>query len=614
MLRDYQEWAIAEVWRYFENHEGNPIVVMPVGTGKSHVLAGMIWGMLKAYPRTRCMLLTHVKELIQQNYQKFLATWPNAPAGVYSAGLNKKEAFYPITFGGIGSVAKNADLFGHIDLIFIDECDLVSPKETTMYRKFINQLMEVNPKLKVIGLTATPWRTGSGSLIEADNSLFTDIAVDMSGVDAFNWFVDNGFLCPLVSKPTRLILDTDNLHIRAGDFVEKEMQDMYDKPEITRLALAEAMEVAEERYKWLIFATGVEHAKHIAHELQMLGISAEAVYSGMDSKARDKAINDYKFGTLRALVNNNILTTGFDAPATDLLVVLRATASSRLWVQMLGRGTRPFYTDGFDLETQEGRLASIAASQKHNCMVLDYSRNIERLGPINDPLIPRKKGKKTGQPAPVKMCPMCSIYNHASARYCGGKSPDHAEFNKENGCGYEFAFEVKFKANASTKEIVKQDELPIVQTFSVDHITYSMHFKVGAPPILKVTYYCGIKAFTDYICLQHPQGSPGRQRANRWWREREMEAHSEPPQTVEDALERTEYVKVPTHLDVWINTKYPQIKRYCFDGTAFGTQQVHDPAHVVMPTTDTKGVKTLTREAPASVPPLYDDMDDDIPF
>lgn len=612
MLRDYQQWAVNSVWDFFrKNTTGNPLVVMPTGTGKSHVLAECIRSMLFAYPRTRVMVLTHVKELIEQNSKKFLEAWPNAPIGIYSAGLNKKEFEYPITFGGIASVAKKADLFGHIDLLFVDECDLVSPKETTMYRSFINALLKENPKLRVIGLTATDWRSGIGKLTEDENGLFTHTAVDMSGVTPFNWFVDNGYLCPLVSKPTRIVLDTDNLHIRGNEFIESEMQAAFDRPEITRAALREAMILGEDRNHWLIFSSGVEHAQHISQELNLMDISCEAIYSGMDKAKRKEYIDAYKAGELDALANNNILTTGFDAPHTDMIVMLRATMSSRLWVQIAGRGTRPVYESGFDLSTPEGRLAAIAASGKHNCLMMDYARNIERLGPVNDPVIPRPKGKGGPQPAPVKRCPACDNHNHASARWCGGKPKDHPLFKAENGCGEEFKFDVKIKMTASTKEIVRQDELPVVEIFAVDHLTYAKHDKRGAPPILKVTYYCGIKAFTDYICLEHPLGSPGRGRATSWWRERALGRHV--PATVAEASDSVSTLKVPTHISVWTNTKYPVIKNYSYDGTAFGTIKVEDPTMLTLPVVnstldkrehtvdfDTKGELVL--------------QDDDIPF
>src|SRR4029079_8138707 len=106
-------------------------------------------------------------------------------------------------------------------------------------------------------------------------------------------------------------------------------------------------------------------------------------------------------GEVRALVNNNILTTGYDDPTIDLIMVLRPTMSVVLWVQMLGRGTRPVFPPGYDSETLEQRMAAIMASGKFDCLVLDYAGNTRRLGPINDPVIPAPPKSKGTRDAPV---------------------------------------------------------------------------------------------------------------------------------------------------------------------------------------------------------------------
>lgn len=619
MERDYQVWGIEAIWRYFESNSGNPVVAMPTGTGKSHMISGFGLKAMRAWPTTRIMVLTHVKELIQQNFNKFLEAWPTAPAGIYSAGLNKKEYHLPITFGGIGSVAKKAHLFGRIDLLFIDECDLVNPTETTMYAKFIAALKVHNPHIKVIGLTATPWRAGLGHITN-EGGLFTDVAVDMTGVDAFNWFVDEGYLIPLVPKPTKLELDVSGVHMRGGDYVEKELQIAVDKAEITAAALHEALEYAHGRRRWLVFASGVAHARHIAEELNILGISARAVYSGMEKEGydRDQTLLDHKNGVFQAIVNNNILTTGYDDPQIDFILMLRPSGSSRLWVQMLGRGTRPCYMPGFDLSTKEGRLAAILASPKHNTLVMDFAANIRRLGPINDPVIPRQKGKGPPGEAPVKECPVCNTWNHATVRFCGGKSKENPAYNPAAGCGHEFIFVTKLKTEASTVTLIKgKIDLPIVESYHVDHITYTLHQKVGSEPMLKVTYYCGLKNFTDFVCVQHPEGNYARKRAKDWWK---MRSSLPVPTQTDDALDQAPGLASPTHLEVWINQKYPQIMRYCFDGSNFGKSDAVDPLSLHVPTSTTHHRNrsealpaNLTLIAPRLVVP-GDDFDDDIPF
>lgn len=540
--RSYQSEAVSSIFNYFTSSYGNPLVAMPTGSGKSVVIALFLQEVFKHYPNQKIMVLTHVKELIVQNHSKLMALWPNAPAGVHSAGLKKHDTLNQIIFGGIASVAKKWKQFGLVNLIVIDEAHLVSPNDETMYRSFIEALKSVNPHLKVIGLTATPWRLGQGRI--TDDGIFTDICFDITSLNAFNRLIAEGFICPLIPRQTQTMLNTDGVHMRGGEFIASELQFAVDKDDITSAALREAMEVGYERRKWLIFCSGVDHAIHVADMLNSFGVSCTTVHSKMTDAERDKNLADYKAGKYCAITNNNVLTTGFDDPKIDMIVVLRPTQSTVLWVQMLGRGTRPF---------------ECAEYKKENCLVLDFAGNTKRLGPINDPVIPRKKGEKGGE-APVKLCPVCGTYNHASARYCGGEA-----FMTPMGCGHEFVFMSKLKESSSTDALIK-GENPIVETFTVDTITISEHRKHDKPPAMKVTYYCGLQKFTDYVCIEH-DGFAAR-KARMWWRERSA---SPVPATTEEAIARATELKAATHLRIWVNKKYPEILTYCYDNTCFGT-------------------------------------------
>lgn len=555
MLRPYQQRAVDSVWKYFEKKSGNPLIAMPTGTGKSHVIGGFLQSVYQSYPNQRIMVLTHVKELIVQNHEKLIKMWPTAPAGIFSAGLNRKDLYCSITFAGIASVAKKAHTFGHIDLVIIDEAHLVSPAQNTSYLRFLADLKSHNPFLKVIGLTATPYRLGQGLLTD-EGGIFTDTCYDITGVEDFNRLIYDGYILPLIPKRTDFELDVDGVHMRGGEFIQKELQFAVDKFEITERAIKEAIEHGINRACWLVFAAGIEHAIHTAEMLCSMGITAKAVHGGnkeypMSNTDRAEAIRDHKKGDLQCLVNNNVLTTGFDNPLIDLIISLRPTSSPGLWVQMLGRGTRPVYAEGFDLSTVEGRLASIGASQKQNCLVLDFGANTFRLGPINDPVIPNPKSKKKGV-APVKLCETCDTYNHASVKFC-------------INCNQEFFFTTKLESHVSNEDLIKADA-PIVECFNVDHITYSIHSKKGAPNMMKVTYCCGFELYTEYLGFEHNTYISNK--ANRWWKERTDS--TQVPATTKEAIENVGMLSSCTHLRVWVNKKYPEILAHCFDGTNFG--------------------------------------------
>ena len=161
-FRPYQVEAIESIYHFFEqNKEGNPMIAMPTGTGKSIVIGGFVRSIFEHWPGQRVIKLTHVKELIEQNFDKLIRLWPTAPAGIYSASLNRRD-IAPITYAGIASVWKKAEEFGHVDIALVDECHLVSEKDGTMYQTFFKGLRKINPALRVIGLSATCYRLGHG--------------------------------------------------------------------------------------------------------------------------------------------------------------------------------------------------------------------------------------------------------------------------------------------------------------------------------------------------------------------------------------------------------------------------------------------------------------------
>jgi DNA repair protein RadD len=308
------------------------------------------------------------------------------------------------------------------------------------------------------------------------------------------------------------------------------------------------MEYGAQRRSWLIFASGVEHAEHVAQCLQTLGVRAAAVHSKISKERRNELITSFKNGSLRCIVNNNVLTTGFNYKALDCIAMLRPTTSPGLWVQMLGRGTRPNYLPGYDLSTQEGRLAAIQHSNKQNCLVLDFAGNTRRLGPINDPVIPKKrvKGAMPGV-APIKLCPTCGCYNHATAIRCENPACDHT-----------FERHVKLTSQADHAELIRSDA-PVINEMQVQRVLYTKWQLKGKPPMLKVSYFCGLDYAKDVVCFEHTGFA--RTKARQWWRERNS---NEPPETIDAALAIAQqgFLREPKAIRVHTNKKYPEITGY----------------------------------------------------
>lgn len=539
--RYYQDEAEYSIFDYFGSGKtGNPVVAMPTGTGKSIVIANFIRKIFSLWPNQRVMMLTHVKELIEQNAKKLIDVWSTAPIGVYSAGLNSRDFMMPIIFGGVQSVApaikKAAEFdarpahlrhFGWRDLLIIDECHLLSEKEDSYYQFIIAELKTINPNLKVIGFSATPYRMKTGMITE--NGIFTDICYDITGFESFNRLIVEGYIAPLYGKKTINKIDVSNVGLIGGEFNQKQLEAEADKDEIVFNIVKEIMEIASDRKAWLIFATGIKNTEHVSGIIQAYGLDVLPVHSKLPDKLNTERLNAFRAGEIRGIVSGQKLTTGFDHPPIDFIGDLNPTLSPGKHVQKYGRGTRPSPETG-----------------KVNCLVGDFGGNIKRLGPINDPRIPNRAGKGKGE-APVKICDICGIYNHASARIC-------------INCGNEFQIRSKLFETATEAEPLRSDA-PIVEYFDVRQVIYNLHEKkdkvtgaLTSPPMIKVSYFCGLQMFNEWVCLEHP--GLASKKARDWWRLRHKE---EPPATTRWALQRVSELRTPKKIKVWVNRKYPEI-------------------------------------------------------
>lgn len=385
-LRDYQREAIDQTYDWFrENATGNPCLVLPTGSGKSHIIAALCKESLKKNPDLKILMLTHVKELIGQNAEKMLLHWRGAPLGIYSSGMGKRELGHSITFAGIQSVRNRANDLGHIDLVIVDEAHLVSHKDEGGYRNLLNGLRAINPDLKVIGLTATPYRLGHG-LITDKPAIFDALIEPVSLAQ----LIEDGHLSVLRSKLTKTQLEVDGVHKRGGEYIESELQAKVNTPDKNEKIVKEVIELAEDRKSWLFFCTGVEHAQAVAEILNRLGIKAACIVGQTPMPEREKLLEDFKSGRLKALTNANVLTTGFDYPDIDLIAMMRPTMSPGLYVQMAGRGMR-------------------IKSHTDHCLVLDFAGVVSTHGPITNIRPPKKEDKeKGGAKALIKVCIKCS--------------------------------------------------------------------------------------------------------------------------------------------------------------------------------------------------------------
>ena len=516
-LRPYQQDAINGIYQYFAHHDGNPLVVMPTGSGKSLVIGDFIRSALQQYRDTRVLKLTHVRELIQQNFIKLIQLWPEAPIGIYSAGLGRKDIHSQIVYAGIQSIHRKARTLGHVDLVLVDEAHLIPRNANTMYGRFLNDLRRINPQLKVIGFTATPFRLDSGQLHQGKGALFDDIAYDVGIAE----LIEQGYLCEIIPRQTETTLDISGVGKRGGEYIAGQLEQAVDKTDTTRQAVAEIIALGQQRGSWLMFCAGVKHANHVAEEIRAHGIDCATITGDTPKRDRDRIIEDFRAGNLRALTNANVLTTGFDAPGVDLIAGLRPTASTGLHVQMAGRGTR-------------------LAEGKENCLFLDFAGNTARHGPL-DNLNIKQPGEKGDGEAPIKVCPDCYTILHAAVRKC-------------NVCEHEFPEpEIKIVSKSATSAMLTKQI--VEQWIDVTDVYYSKHEKPGKPPSMRVDYQCGISRHSEWVCFEHT-GFP-REKACNWWSRRMPGIFA--PNSVDEALADADRLPAPMQICIKPEGKYTQI-------------------------------------------------------
>jgi DNA repair protein RadD len=514
-LRPYQRAAIDGLYNYWSDKKGdNPIIVAPTGSGKSLIIAHLIKDAM-SYPGTRVLILTHVKELLEQNASELVALYPEADVGFYSASLKKKVLRKPITFAGIQSIHKKAyDMVPAPDLVIVDEAHLIPKTDGTRYNKFLSDLRICNRGVKVVGLTATPYRLDSGWLHEGDNAIFDGIAYDIPVAD----LMDQGFLAPVISKSGVKTIDLSNVGKRGGEYIESELAKAASDPELVTETVAEIVRYGAERKAWLVFACGVNHAELLRAEFETHGIEADVVTGADGMSARADKIERFRRGGSKCLINVNVLTTGFNVPHVDLVAIVRATESTGLYIQIVGRGTR-------------------IAPGKENCLVLDYGDNVMRHGFI-DKIKPKIKGRTEDGQAPVKKCPECLTVNHAAVRVC-------------IECGHEFP---PPQFNHGTKAYSGAMISTQVQAewVDVDDVGYSRWRKEGKPDSIRVTYYCGLIKVSEWLCPDH-----GGYAAERY--QKRMPSLGASAMTTEDAMQECDHWIKPRRIKVKPNDKFHDI-------------------------------------------------------
>lgn len=395
-LRPYQQIAVDSTIRYFQKSRDPAVLVLPTGAGKSLVIAE-----LARIAKGRVLVLAHVKELVEQNHGKYESY--GLEAGIYSAGLDRKDKGSKVIFGSIQSVARAGDdLFKSFSLLIIDECHRVSVEVDSQYAQVIKRLRSVNPSLCVLGLTATPYRLGLGWIYQfnhrglmrtSEERFFKKCIYDLT----LSYMIQNKYLTPPIKIDSPVAgYDFSSLKLKGDSFKLSEIEHVLkDQERVTPGIIANIIEMAADREGVMIFTSSVRHAQeimtHLPEEISAMVVGDTA------GPERDAIIKKFKEKKLKFLVNVSVLTTGFDAPHVDLIAILRPTESVSLYQQIVGRGLR-------------------LAPGKKDCLILDYT------GVGHDIFRPEiDEDKPSAASVPVEViCPECGHAND----FWGIKDPD----------------------------------------------------------------------------------------------------------------------------------------------------------------------------------------------
>jgi DNA repair protein RadD len=531
-LRDYQAEAISSAYQFLRDKPGkNPCIVLPTGAGKTPVLSTICRDAVENW-RGRVLVVSHVKELVEQSAATLRSWYPSLDVGVYSAGVGSRDTDNDVIVAGIQSIHnKGLMLCGSrpFNLVLVDEAHRIPPDGEGQYQSLLSDIKVANPKVRVIGLTATPYRT-KGGWVCSDDHFLNEICYEVS----VRQLIAQGYLSKLTSKHSENDADLSGVSIQRGEFASGEMEEAFDA--IVESAVDEIIHYGKDRKSVLVFCAGVDHANKVADRLALGGESVDCLIGSTSKFDRESIVDEFKAGRTKYLCNVNVLTEGFDATGVDMVVLLRATLSPGLYYQMVGRGLR-------------------IHPGKESCLVLDFGGNVKRHGPIDDIRVKSPSVDGPGLP-PAKECPQCKEVVPIGYSSC----PD---------CGFVFPEPEptpRHEPRAGSDAILTTERVTIVAQVSEVH--YSVHHKrgwqEGQPRTMRVDYYDGItKVGSEWVCVEHK--GYAWQKAYHWWNSR---SGAKLPTTADDAvaIANLDLIAKPNAIKIKTGGDFDEICDYDFDG------------------------------------------------
>ena len=393
-LRDYQQKAVDNLRLSIAQGKRAPVLVMPTGSGKTHVAAHLIRATVDR--GNTALFLAPRRELVHQTSDKLQRV--GVEHGVIMAG--EPTSLYPdVQVACIPSLHRRAIAANRVPLprahlVLVDEAHL-SVANTT--KAIIAHYQQQGSR--VIGLTATPCRSDGAGL----GQIYDDLVEGPSVAE----LVDQGHLVP-ARYFTGEAPDLDGVRVQMGDFNQKQLGERVNQVELIGDVVQNWARIAPDRQTF-VFAVNVAHSMNLAAEFQRIGVAAEHLDGATPVREREQILERLRSGETQVLCNCDVMTYGVDFPPVSCIGLAKPTKSIARYFQMVGRGLR----------TSPG---------KSDCLVLDHAKAIQQIGFVDDPMPWSLDGKEKVQDRlaserktateitcgdcgatfrPAKICPSC---------------------------------------------------------------------------------------------------------------------------------------------------------------------------------------------------------------
>jgi DNA repair protein RadD len=529
-LRTYQTDALELIMAAMEK-KLNVLLQAATGSGKTIIFANLIKTLLLKHPDRNVLILTDRQELVSQAWAKLSEIWPTSwrYTGIACAGLRKVDTDSKILIGTTQTLIKKT-IHHPIHLLIIDEVHkLPNKNRDSRYRSLIEKLHETNKYMRILGVTATPYRFNQGLIYGGQNSWFDALDFSASMAD----LIDEKWLVPIRIKITSsagLSEDLDNVDMSTtGDYALGSLGRVMSKPVHIESAVHAWREYGEGRLNVCVFAVTIEHAELMTEAFNRAGLKAAVIHSKMPQNDRQRILMAFSKGDINFIVNVGILTEGWDSPKIDLIIMARPTFSVGLYVQMVGRGTRLY----------EG---------KENLLILDLAENYQKHGDPKDPFI-KNVTSLDSEKINGKVCPVCKEVVPQKTMTCR--------------CGYEWAAD-------EVKEPLPLLDAGVGQMFEINDKSFKAeitswncwpHWSRAGNKMLKlslnVKYRYTSKEVNHFFDFEGQAGPYARKRAREWWRKVSKESV---PETVEEACDRIDELNIPTQVFLTVDGKYLKVK------------------------------------------------------